>query len=136
MIEEEEFNDINIEKYDDDDINKELKDEMKRSGIEFKQPEKNTDINPNPYDLRVGDIITAYQTGIYVILELNKINRYYTKVLINQLYSFEGTELNMMRPVECNIRYCKPAILYIKELETRIKKELNLLDYLKSLSIF
>lgn len=84
----------------------------------------------NSYGLIIGEIITAYNSGIHKIIDIQPKDNT-LEVTYNQIYSIDGLEINMNRPAKCEIKYCKPAIMLLPEYKKKLKQINEFIKFLE-----
>ena len=84
----------------------------------------------NSYGIVIGDVITAYNSGIHRVIDIQpKENS--LEVTYNQIFSNFGMEMDMYRPAVCDIKYCKPAILLLPEYKKKLKWMYEFIQFLE-----
>lgn len=86
----------------------------------------------NPYGIVKGETITAYNSGIHTVIDIQPTDDGSLEVTYNQIFSNEGREINMDRPAKCDIKYCKPALLLLPEYRRKLKWLVEFITFLES----
>lgn len=73
----------------------------------------------NQYDLKIGDYILAYNTGVHELLDMYEEDDT-TMVKYNQVFTIEGKPVVLNRPAICDIKHCKPAVTIIPEIRKKM----------------
>lgn len=87
------------------------------------------DENVNKYEIKVGDYILAYNSGVHEVLEIDEETN---EVTYNQVFTIEGKPVVLNRPAKCEMRHCKPAIMFASEIR---KKIVIYTDFLRALEL-
>ena len=87
---------------------------------------------PNSYGITKGETITAYNSGIHTVLDIQPNNKGSFDVTYNQIFSIWGQEINMERPAVCDVKYCKPALLLLPEYKKKLKWLTSFIQFLES----
>lgn len=73
--------------------------------------------NINVYDIKVGDWILAYNSGIHEVLDIDEETN---DVTYNQVFTIEGKPVNINRPAVCAMQHCKPSLMCIGDIRKKI----------------
>lgn len=85
--------------------------------------------NINKHEIKVGEYILAYNTGVHVVLSIDEETN---DVTYNQVFTIEGKPVNLNRPATCEMKHCKPAIMFANEIRKKISVYT---DFLRALEL-
>ena len=87
---------------------------------------------PNSYGITKGETITAYNSGIHTVVDIQPNDQGSFDVTYNQIYGMDGREVHMDRPAVCDVKYCKPALLLLPEYRRKLKWLEEFIAFLES----
>lgn len=86
--------------------------------------------NLNPFDLFIGQIITAYNRGIHKVTDMWEIDDSIT-IEYQQVFTIDYAPINMSTKYECDIKDCRPAVMLIPGMKQKMKDMIELIYILE-----